>query len=162
MLHHEYEWVRQTRKILLDYCKEINPVHLNQLNGFGWQSIRDTFVHTADCYVAWLGSFVLLKTKKPLTPKEELNHYGLEEITLRFEQVDKIVMELLEHHGHNLNVQIEREIPWREASERISITPGKLLAHAITHEFHHKGQIAAMLREMGYEPPNTDILGTDD
>ncbi|KQL53961.1 hypothetical protein AN964_10930 [Heyndrickxia shackletonii] len=32
----------------------------------------------------------------------------------------------------------------------------------ITHEFHHKGQIVAMLRQMGYEPPNTDILGTED
>ncbi|PFP27641.1 hypothetical protein COJ96_15565 [Bacillus sp. AFS073361] len=65
-------------------------------------------------------------------------------------------------HGQNLNVLIEREIPWREASERLSITPCKLLTHTITHEFHHKGQIVAMLRQMGYEPPNTDVLGTED
>lgn len=32
----------------------------------------------------------------------------------------------------------------------------------MTHEFHHKGQIVAMIREMGYIPPNTDILGTED
>ncbi|MEH7885204.1 DinB family protein [Bacillus sp. JJ1609] len=25
--------------------------------------------------------------------------------------------------------------------------------HTITHEYRHKGQIAAMLRQMGYEPP---------
>ncbi|HEO8418505.1 TPA: hypothetical protein VBX77_000466 [Yersinia enterocolitica] len=31
--------------------------------------------------------------------------------------------------------------------------------HSITHEFHHKGQIVAMLRSLGYIPKNTDILG---
>lgn len=57
---------------------------------------------------------------------------------------------------------IERAIPWREGGETISITPGKLLMHTITHEFHHKGQIVVMARKMGYEPPNTDVLGTED
>ncbi|WP_420491140.1 DinB family protein [Neobacillus drentensis] len=42
------------------------------------------------------------------------------------------------------------------------MTPRKLLLHTITHECHHKGQIVAMLRQMGYEPPNTDVLGTED
>ncbi|MEH6996494.1 DinB family protein, partial [Neobacillus drentensis] len=46
--------------------------------------------------------------------------------------------------------------------ELLSITPRKLLLHTITHECHHKGQIVAMLRQMGYEPPNTDVLGTED
>ncbi|WP_423800015.1 DinB family protein [Neobacillus sp. SAB-20_R2A] len=162
MLQHEYGWVRQTRGTLLDFCRKLDPNHFTQTNGFGWQSVRDTLVHIADCYVAWLGSFVLLKTKKPLTPREEIHNLSLEEIKARFEQVDSIVNELLELHGHDLNVLIEREIPWREAPELLSITPRKLLMHTITHEFHHKGQIVAMLRQMGYEPPNTDVLGTED
>ncbi|MFC4801211.1 DinB family protein [Neobacillus sp. GCM10023253] len=162
MLQQEYGWVRQTRGTLLDFCRNLDPNHFTQTNGFGWQSVRDTLVHIADCYVAWLGSFVLLKTKKPLTPREELQNLSLEEIIARFEQVDSIVNELLELHGHDLNVLIERDIPWRETPERLSITPRKLLMHTITHEFHHKGQIVAMLRQMGYEPPNTDVLGTED
>ncbi|ETI65889.1 DinB family protein [Neobacillus vireti] len=162
MLQHEYGWVRQTRRTLLDFCWKLDPNHFTNKNGFGWQSVRDTLVHIADCYVAWLGSFVLLKTKKPLTPREELHNLSLEQIIARFEQVDSIVNELLEIHGNNLNVLIEREIPWREGSELLSITPRKLLIHTITHEFHHKGQIVAMLRQMGYEPPYTDVLGTED
>ncbi|MBT2744176.1 hypothetical protein J7E77_27030 [Bacillus sp. ISL-77] len=34
--------------------------------------------------------------------------------------------------------------------------------HTFTHEFHHKGQIVAMIRKMGYVPPYTDVLGTED
>lgn len=119
-------------------------------------------VHIADCYFAWLGSFVLLKTKKPLTLKEDLLKFNLDEIKVRFEQVDSFVNEVFKLNENQLNEPIQRKIPWREAPEALAITPGKLLMHTITHEFHHKGQIVAMIRQMGYVPPNTDVLGTED
>lgn len=41
------------------------------------------------------------------------------------------------------------------------MTPRQLLFHTVTHEFHHKGQVMAMMRQLGMEPPNTDVLGVD-
>ena len=159
----EYEWVKQTRAVLLDFCSELEPNDFNrQVDGFGFQSMKETLVHIANCYYAWLGSYVLLKTKKPLTSKEELQQLGLNEIKVRFQQVDSFVNEVFEVHAHNMDEPIQRAIPWRDGGEPISITPGKLLMHTITHEFHHKGQIVAMARQMGYEPPSTDVLGTRD
>lgn len=161
MLHKEYEWVRQTRGVLLDFCSELEPSDFTrQIDGFGFQSVRDTLVHIADCYNAWLGSFILLKTKKPLTSKEKLQQIGLGEIKALFERADLYVNDVFEGLSHQMTEPIEREITWRDTGETLSITPGKLLMHVITHEFHHKGQIAAMTRLMGYEPPNTDVLGT--
>jgi uncharacterized damage-inducible protein DinB len=43
-------------------------------------TVRDSLIHIADCYIAWLGSFVLLKTMKPITPKEDLQKFNLDEI----------------------------------------------------------------------------------
>ena len=162
MYQNEYEWVRQTRGVLLDFCSELDPDDFTRQNGFGFQSVRNTLVHIADCYNAWLGSFVLLKTKKPLTSKEDLLELGLDEIKVRFEQVDSYVNEVFIVLKDQLDEPIQRQIPWREGGERISMTPSKLLMHTITHEFHHKGQVMAMARQMGYEPPNTDVLGTVD
>lgn len=162
MNQNEYEWVRQTRGVLLDFCSELDPDDFTRQNGFGFQSVRDTLVHIADCYNAWLGSFVLLKTKKPLTSKEDLLELGLDEIKGRFEQVDSYVNEVFKVLKHQMDEPIQRQIPWREGGEPISMTPSKLLMHTITHEFHHKGQVMAMARQMGYEPPNTDVLGTKD
>ncbi|WP_244856782.1 DinB family protein [Priestia megaterium] len=162
MHQYEYTWVRKTRGTLLDFCKELEPNGLNQQNRFAWQSVRNTLVHIADCYYAWLGSFALLKTEKPLTPRKELHNFNFNKIKGRFEQVDSIVNDVYKLYGNKLNERIERKIPWREEPEIISITPNKLLMHTITHEFHHKGQIVSKLRMMGYEPPNTDILGTKD
>lgn len=162
MTQNEYEWVRQIRVTLLDFCSELDPNDFTQENTFGWQSVRDTLVHIADCYNAWLGSFILLKTKKPLTSKEDLLELGWNEIKVHFEQVDSYVNEVFEVFAQQMDKPIKRQIPWREGGEPISMTPRKLLMHTITHEFHHKGQIMAMARQMGYEPPNTDVLGTVD
>ncbi|MFP5112979.1 DinB family protein [Bacillaceae bacterium C204] len=158
----EYEWVRQTRLTLLDYCKELNHYDFTRQNGYGWESVRDSLIHIADCYIAWLGSFVLLKTKKPITPKDERQNLRLEDIKIRFEQVDSFVNEVFKLYGKQLSEPIQRKIPWRDETEIVTFTPGKLVMHTITHEFHHKGQIVAMIRQMGYEPPNTDVLGTND
>ena len=159
----EYEWVKQTRELIFDFCRELDPNDFRrQIDGFGFQSMRDSLVHTSDCYHAWLGSYVLLKTKKPITTKEDLAEMGLAEIKARFDQVDLYVKEVFEVFSNHMDEPIQRKIPWRVAEEIISITPSKLLMHTITHEFHHKGQIVAMARQMGYESPNTDVLGTRD
>ena len=159
----EYEWVKQTRETIFDFCSELNPHDFNrQVDGFGFQSMRDSLVHIADCYHAWLGSFILLKTKKPITTKEDLTKVGLDEIKVRFEQVDSYVKEVFEVFSNHMDEPIQREIPWRVSGEVLSITPGKLIMHTITHEFHHKGQIVAMARQLGYVPPSTDVLGTRD
>jgi uncharacterized damage-inducible protein DinB len=163
MQQNEYKWVRQTREVLLDFCSELETHEfIRQAGEFGWKSVRETLVHVADCYNAWLGSYVLLKTKKPLTEKEDLLQLGLDDIKKYFEHVDSLVNEIFVVHANDMNEPIQREIPWREGGDTLSITPGKLLMHTITHEFHHKGQIVAMIRQMGYEPPNTDVLGTED
>lgn len=159
----EYEWVKQTRKELLALCHEIKSEDLTrQIEGFGKQSIQETLVHIAECYIAWLGSFILLQTKKPITPKEKLIQFSLEEIKQRFSQADLFVNEVFESYAEQMDVPINKSIPWRESSGVISMTPRKLLVHTITHEFHHKGQIVAMARQLGYVPPNTDVLGTED
>jgi uncharacterized damage-inducible protein DinB len=36
-------------------------------------------------------------------------------------------------------------------------SPGFILLHVITHAFHHKGQVVAMLRILGYPAPDTDL-----
>ncbi|MGE5112365.1 MAG: DinB family protein [Acidobacteriaceae bacterium] len=36
-------------------------------------------------------------------------------------------------------------------------SPAFILLHVITHAFHHKGQIVAMLRIVGYPAPDTDL-----
>jgi uncharacterized damage-inducible protein DinB len=68
------KWVKQTRQILLDQCRELNEDDFTKEFEFGFQSIRDSLVHVAGCYHAWLGSFVLSETSSPLFTKEVINN----------------------------------------------------------------------------------------
>ncbi|MBB6674699.1 hypothetical protein H7C19_28865 [Cohnella nanjingensis] len=60
-----------------------------------------------------------------------------------------------------MNEPIRRKIPWRNEDEVVVRTPVQLLLHTVTHEYHHKGQVVTMARQMGYIPPNTDVLGIE-
>ncbi|MQR94340.1 DinB family protein [Fictibacillus phosphorivorans] len=162
MNKNEYEWVKENRETLLNFCRRMDAKDFTSELGFGWESVRDTLVHVANCYHAWLGSYVLLKTKNPITPKDMLPTMGIEEIIELFDQADTYVNDVLQSFATKMEVAIKQTIPWRESNEIISLTPQKLIMHVVTHEYHHKGQIMAMIRQMGYEPPNTDVLGTRD
>lgn len=48
--------------------------------------------------------------------------------------------------------------PWRPEYEA-RLVPWQVLAHVVTHEFHHKGQIVAMCRALGMRDiPETDLI----
>lgn len=155
----EYEWIKQTRRILLDQCKELMEEELTKELNFGFQSIKDSLFHIAGCYHAWLGSFVLSATTKPLYSREEINNMRLEDIERYFQQADTYVEQVFEKSIEQLNTTIEKKLLWKSESGFVRKTPHQLLVHSITHEFHHKGQIVAMLRLLGHVPQNTDVLG---
>ncbi|MFP3919063.1 DinB family protein [Lysinibacillus telephonicus] len=159
MDRHEYEWVKQTRQILLDQCKELSDNDFTKELGFGFQSIRESLIHVAGCYHAWLGSFVLSQTTTPLLTREVINDMQIEDIHSYFQQADIYVETVFEQFADKFDEVIEKELSWKEDSLVVRKTPHQLLIHSITHEFHHKGQIVAMLRLLGYIPKNTDILG---
>ncbi|MBU7592725.1 DinB family protein [Metabacillus halosaccharovorans] len=158
----EYEWIKQTRQILLEQCRELTEEEFTKEFEFGFLSIRDTFVHVAGCYHAWLGSFVLSETTFPLLKKEVINNMKVDDIQRYFNQADEYVEKVLEQFKNKFDEPIEKEPSWKAGSGYIRKTPHQLLFHSITHESHHKGQIVTMIRLLGHIPRNTDILGLSD
>lgn len=158
MIKQEYEWVKQTRQILLEQGKELNEHELTKEFGFGFQSIKDSLIHVAGCYHAWLGCFVLSETTSPLLTKEEMNDMQIDDIQLYFQQADQYVNAVFEQFSNKFDEIIEKKLDWKIGGSTVRKTPHQLLIHSITHEFHHKGQIVVMLRLLGYIPKNTDIL----
>lgn len=52
-----------------------------------------------------------------------------------------------------------RAIEWHWSSgQAVHFTVGRALLHFLTHEAHHRGQVIAMYRQLGHEPPEVDMI----
>ncbi|MCY8670764.1 damage-inducible protein DinB [Bacillus haynesii] len=141
MEKHEYEWVKQTRQILLDQCKKLNKNDFTKEFGFGFQSIRDSLVHVAGCYHAWLGSFVLSKTTSPLFTKEAINNMQIEDIQRYFQQANIYVDTVFEQFTDKFDDFIEKEPSWKMGSGAVKKTPHQLLSILLRMSFIIRGKL---------------------
>lgn len=149
----QYQWVRESRQVLFDYCKRIAPkdfVDSNSAFGRGG-SMRNLLVHIANTYEFWIADQVL-KKNVVFTQYDAKGSIG--EVISLFDFVDGIMEEFIEALERSGMCQIDYEVGGKKAST----DPLKLFTHVITHEFHHKGQILTLSRHLGYIPVDTDIM----
>ena len=149
----QYVFAKEARHILLDYCKTISPEHLVFENpGFGHRgSIRNVLVHVANCYQSWINHRIL---RQPFTSFQFQDYNNIKDIEYLFSLVD----EFMEHYFDFLNNNEGINIEFIKDGIKQSGTPFKIFSHVVTHEFHHKGQILSMSRQLGYTPVDTDIM----
>ncbi|ANE45524.1 damage-inducible protein DinB [Paenibacillus swuensis] len=155
VLRQQYEYLRLTREVLFAFLEEI-PLEKLQYSepGSGRDSIITLHVHVADCYRNWLERFGLKRTVVYATD-EEIQQYDVNQVRACFKAVDELVLKFIEEFEDRWQETIENQVRWQK--EPFRTTPLWLLTHTETHEFHHKGQIASMARQLGYIPPDTDL-----
>jgi len=158
VLKQQYEFIRTTRQSLFTFLQEIPLQQLHTaLPNFGSGSILKTHVHVADAYRYWLGSFAFRQKRADFSfiTDEEIAHFDVQKARDLFDLVDETVARFLDTFQSRWFETISNGVKWQ--AEPWSTTPLWLLTHTETHEFHHKGQIVAMARHMGYTPPDTDL-----
>lgn len=152
LLKTQYEYVKQSRHVLLAYCSDISQTDFTRENSsFGRGSIRNLLVHTANTYQFWLGQCGL-KRNMVFTTFESVP--SIEEAIVLFEDVDRLVHEFLDGTAQTAPTEIDYEI----AGKAGKTDALKIFTHVMTHEFHHKGQILSLSRHLGYIPVDTDIM----
>lgn len=138
--------------LLLRHVASVPDTLLHKpIPGFGHPSISKQFVHILTCEEGWVRSLqdktfvgwseqeyptiaALLANKNRI--REETRTY-LKDLTQ--EQFETTLAKRPEDWGGELR------------------SPAFILLHVITHAFHHKGQVVAMLRILGYPAPDTDL-----
>lgn len=153
ILEAQYQTVRSSREALLLYCASIKPEHfILPIENFGHSSIRNLLVHVSNASLYWLVEFALKGRPKYTKPEEVAE---VEKISQLFELVDLAMDEFLSNYSIHSPL-IQGWVKWGKRD--ISISSVELFTHVITHEFHHKGQILSMSRQLGYTPIDTDII----
>lgn len=159
ILQQQYDWIKSARKNLFTFLEEIPPQLLHQTNpNFGQGSIIRAHIHVADSYRFWLESFALKKLSEHKdTTANEIERADARYVRERFAEVDEVVQRFMNVYCDRWYEPIEQDEVW-QGYPRTPI-PLLLLTHAITHEFHHKGQIVLIARHLGTPPPTDDRLG---
>jgi uncharacterized damage-inducible protein DinB len=121
------------------------------ISGFGHASIWKQLVHILTCEEGWVHD--LQNKTFPGWHEEDCPTMAVllaAKDRIR-EATRAYVSDLMEEQ---LNTTLsQRPVDWGGELR----SPGFILLHVITHAFHHKGQIVAMLRILGYPAPDTDL-----
>src|SRR5690606_22293238 len=147
----QYELVKDSRKVLFEYCNTISTEDfINQNTSFGrGGSIRNLLVHIANTYQYWIANIAL---KKNIAYDQYETIKNISETIKVFDSVDSFMIDYLE------NINSDSKIHYEINGVKNVTSPLNLFTHVITHEFHHRGQVLSISRHLGYTPIDTDIM----
>ena len=152
-LQRQYQLVRSARGALFDYCQAIRAEDLLQpVPAFNNECIISQLTHVANCYLFWLAHAAMKQQRPFFTPAEILHFDAVREA---YKEVDELMAAFLEHFSGSLDEPMSLT---RSNGSGLIRSPFELFTHVITHEFHHKGQVVSMSRQLGYTPVDTDVI----
>jgi uncharacterized damage-inducible protein DinB len=123
----------------------------NPISGFGHPSIWNQLVHILTCEEGWVHD--LQNKAFPGWQEEDCPTMpGLLAAKARIREATRAYLGGLTEEQLNTTLK-HRPVDWGGELR----SPAFILLHVITHGFHHKGQVVAMLRILGYPAPDTDL-----
>ena|SRR5438270_1994831 len=138
--------------LLLSHVATVpDNLHHQQIPGFGHPTIWKQFVHILTCEEGWICDL----QNQTFAAWHEEDRPTVADLRIAKERIRKAtrtyVGDLTEEQ---LNTTLaKRPVDWGGELR----SPAFILLHVITHAFHHKGQVVAMLRMLGYPAPDTDL-----
>lgn len=154
----------QTLEALYDYSywandrlfrvvSELTANEYTQPVAGGHESIRNTLVHVLSTEWGWLSRCGGHERKATLDP---VDYPTVESLVDEWHDVEGYVRDFLgELEDDDLSRRVE--YPGGEGKQ-CSMPLGELMQHSIIHAAHHRGQVAILLRELGYVPGHFDLL----
>jgi uncharacterized damage-inducible protein DinB len=121
------------------------------ISGFGHASIWKQLVHILTCEEGWVHDL----QNKPFHGWYEKDCPTMATLLAaknRIRETTRAYLDGLTEEQLNTTLA-ERPVDWGGELR----SPAFILLHVITHAFHHKGQVVAMLRILGYPAPDTDL-----
>jgi uncharacterized damage-inducible protein DinB len=128
-----------------------NELHHKPIPGFGHPSIWKQLVHILTCEEGWIHD---LQNRAFAAWYEEdcPTMAALLTAKERIREATRTYLAGLTEERLN-TILAQRPVDWGGELR----SPAFILLHVITHAFHHKGQVVAMLRILGYPAPDTDL-----
>lgn len=151
-LQKQYELVKRSRGGVLNFIESVVGEGLTApVPAYQNKNIHHLLLHNADCYLFWLPYMALEQTVEWLNYGDYKTVADIRKLFMRMDDMMDVFLKTFEN---SMDLPVDNT---RARNDKLNATPLMIFTHVITHEFHHKGQVVAMCRQLGYPPPETDI-----
>ena len=118
-----------------------------------FSSISDTVGHLGGAEWAWLQRWL---GTSPTALPEWAKGSSLVQLQARFEDIDAERSAFLNRLA---DADVDRPIAYASLNGTRYVQPlGPQFQHVVNHSTYHRGQIATMLRQLGFKPTDTDLI----
>ena len=113
-----------------------------------WYSMRNIFIHTLGAIDHWLD---FLQDEKLRVRRDFDDYKTIQDVQAYMDRVEGRMRNYL---SSLTSEQLSKKyLITNDAGERIQITAEDVLIHVFEEEVHHRGELIALLWQMGIEPP---------
>src|SRR2546428_5597076 len=152
-LENLYDYSYWANRKLFHVISQLTPEQFTQPVGGSYGSIRNTMVHFLSAEWGWLSRCGGPERGPGLNPADYPKVESL------IEAWSKVEVYVREFFSKLKDEDLARNIEYmNDRAEKRSMPLGELMQHAANHGVHHRGQVALLLRLLGYAPGNFDIL----
>ena len=138
---------------ILQAVAELPEEDLVRETGTSFGSVLGTLAHVLGAEQLWLSRFLGVPLER--LPSQE-DFPTCEALRASFEdfwpQLEFFLASLKEE-------QLEAEFTWTSLEGETRTAPFRqVLLHVVNHSSYHRGQVVAQLRQLGHQPPSTDLV----
>lgn len=148
-----YDYSCWANQKLFDVVSELSQQQFTQPVAGSYGSVRNTLVHVLSAEWGWLDRCGGPPRGERLKAEDFPTAESLNALWRQVEDNMRTFLASLTDEDLARNI----EFAVGNAPKQ-SIALGELLQHAIVHAVHHRGQVALLIRELGYTPGNFDLL----
>ena len=147
-----HEAMHDRLDLLLRHIESVpDDLRHKPISGFGHPSIWKQLVHILTCEEGWVNDL----QNKAFSGWQQEDCATMPALFIAKSRIREATQAYL---GQLTDEQLNATLTKRPADWGGELrSPAFILLHLITHAFHHKGQVVAMLRILGYPAPDTDL-----
>jgi uncharacterized damage-inducible protein DinB len=138
----------------LEACAALTPEQFTRDLGSSFPSVRDTLAHISGAEWIWLERW---NGRVPASIPNAADYPDFESMRRRWAEVEH---DLLTYIKRLAPEDVDRVVEFKTLAGTPYAQPlGQCMQHVANHSTYHRGQVTAMLRQLGAKPTSTDLIG---
>ncbi len=148
-----YDYLFWAHERMMAPVLELTPEEFTRDLKAGLSSVRDTLVHMMSSEWIWLSRW------HGVSPSARLDPRGFPTLDALEDRWGRIRVELQRFLGQVREQDLLRPLAYLTTEgEAVEVPLVCTMEHLVNHSTYHRGQVAALLRQLGHAPPATDLI----